>query len=152
VTKGRRKLSFANLSEVPLDIDRLAPAHRMLGRWSLAQVCRHIRSAMDSTMDGFPGPSSPMPIQTLIRFAMKTFVFPAGRLVEGVRAPAGFVPKPDLDLSEELSRLRATVNRFNACSGPFASHPRFGRLDRKGWERFHCIHCAHHLSFAVPTA
>jgi hypothetical protein len=35
-------------------------------------------------------------------------------------------------------------------SGRFDEHPLLGRLSPSQWERFHCLHCAHHLSFAVP--
>ena len=33
---------------------------------------------------------------------------------------------------------------------PPAPHPFFGPLTRAEWTRLHCIHCAHHLSFALP--
>lgn len=34
--------------------------------------------------------------------------------------------------------------------GPFVNHPVLGALTKDEWTQFHCMHCAHHLSFAVP--
>ena len=31
-----------------------------------------------------------------------------------------------------------------------AMHPFFGAMTRPQWDHLHRIHCAHHLSFAVP--
>jgi hypothetical protein len=43
------------------------------------------------------------------------------------------------------------VQRFAAHAGPVADHPLAGKVSKEVWERFHRIHCAHHLSFTVPT-
>src|SRR5439155_23901382 len=69
---------------------------------------------------------------------------------EGVKLPAGFLPPRGLDAHHEAEALRVAIERFATAAAPFTSHPLVGKLDRARWERYHCIHCAHHLSFVVP--
>ena len=44
------------------------------------------------------------------------------------------------------------IERFRSSPGPFDAHPLVGRMTPRQWEQFHCVHCAHHLSFALPLA
>ena len=72
---------------------------------------------------------------------------------DGVAAPlAVLVPPSGLDDREQAELLRAALARFAWHADPFPDHPYLGRLTREEWIRFHCLHAAHHLSFAVPTA
>jgi len=43
------------------------------------------------------------------------------------------------------------IGRFGASAAPLDEHPLLGRMTLVEWERFHCLHCAHHLSFVVPA-
>ena len=69
-----------------------------------------------------------------------------------MRLPKRFEPKPGGDARAEAEALRAAVRRFDTHAGPVADHPLAGKMTKEGWERFHRIHCAHHLSFALLTA
>jgi hypothetical protein len=82
---------------------------------------------------------------------VKRQLFKTGRMRTGVKLPERFLPKPGLDARAEAEALRAALRLFAAHSGPLATHPFFGTLSRAEWDRLHCIHCAHHLSFAVPN-
>lgn len=42
------------------------------------------------------------------------------------------------------------IARFAAFAEPLPAHPHLGPMTRDEWGRFHCLHCAHHLSFVVP--
>jgi hypothetical protein len=70
---------------------------------------------------------------------------------DGLEAPIpALVPPPDRDARTEADALRAEIHRFLEADGPLPAHPRLGPMTREEWTRFHCMHCAHHLGFAVP--
>jgi hypothetical protein len=73
-----------------------------------------------------------------------------GRIAAGVRIPEKYLPMSAGNALPEVQALHASIQHFTATTDPFASHPIVGRLNSEQWQRFHCIHCAHHLSFAVP--
>ena len=49
----RRMLHFSDLPEVLAEANRLALNHRTLGRWTLAQICRHLADTIHGSIDGF---------------------------------------------------------------------------------------------------
>lgn len=65
--------------------------------------------------------------------------------------PKKYAPKPGTDARAEAESLCTALRRFAAHDGPLAEHPIRGFVSRAVWEQFHCIHCAHHLSFALPA-
>jgi hypothetical protein len=66
--------------------------------------------------------------------------------------PQPYLPKSDLDDRAEAEALRAALWHFAAYTNQLSDHPLAGQIPRADWERFHCIHCAHHLSFAMPAS
>ena len=48
--------------------------------------------------------------------------------------------------------MRRAIAHYEASPGPVVPHRLFGFMTRQEWDRFHCIHAAHHLSFAIPDA
>ena len=62
------------------------------------------------------------------------------------------LPGEALDEREEAEGLRQAIAHYKASPGPVVPHVLLGPLIRSEWDRFHCIHAAHHLSFAVPKA
>jgi hypothetical protein len=147
---SRRKLRFASLGEVMPDVEQLLAKHVTVGRWSLGQILHHLVLAIRLPMDGVPVKFS-WPVRRLFGPVARTVSFSFGWIPEGVRAPDVYVPPTGLDAIQETQNLRAVVERFAAHTGRLDEHPLMGRLSRAGWERFHCLHCAHHLSFAVPV-
>jgi hypothetical protein len=59
-------------------------------------------------------------------------------------------PQPGLDPHTEAEALRGAIADYRSRIAPFPAHPRLGPLTGDEWTRFHCMHCAHHLGFAVP--
>ncbi len=59
-------------------------------------------------------------------------------------------PPPGVELAPAVQALEAAIDRYRSHTGRLHPHPLFGRLSRKGWDRLHCFHCAHHLSFVQP--
>ena len=78
--------------------------------------------------------------------------FESGLVPEGIPTSPPLLPVEGLDEREEAEGLRQAIAHYEAPPGPVAPHRLFGFLTREEWDRFHCIHCAHHLSFAVPAA
>jgi hypothetical protein len=103
------------------------------------------------SLDGFPD-QAPRLIRRTVGAVLHRLLFGRGRIPEGVRAPPTYVPRAGLDAAREGDALRAALVRFQASAGPFAEHPLLGRLSPAQWEQFHRLHCAHHLSFALPRA
>jgi hypothetical protein len=147
--EGRRKLSFATLDEVIPEVDRLLQGHRTLGKWSLGQICNHLAASMVMAVEGPPA-RAPWVIRKTVGPFLVTRVLKTGRFPDGIKLPRKFDPKPGVDARAEAEALRAATRLFAMHTGPLADHPLAGSLPRASWERFLCIHCAHHLGFVVP--
>lgn len=141
---------FQGLNDVMPDVDRLLEGHETVGNWTLAQICNHLTNAIQLSVDGMPF-KFPWMMRVAVAPLVKGPLFRTGKMREGVKLPAAALPKPGLDARAEAEALRAALNYYAGVTEPLASHPLFGKLSRGEWDRFHCIHCAHHLSFARPT-
>jgi hypothetical protein len=134
------------------DVDRLLRGHTTVGSWSLGQICSHLAQGIHRTMDGFPATTRmPWIIRKTIGRFLLWRILRTGRFVEGMRAPAECQPGSGVDIRVEVEALREAFHRFAAHTGPLVEHPLSGAVSRAVWERFHCIHCAHHLGFAIPV-
>lgn len=91
-----------------------------------------------------PDPSLRLPEPDVAR------VFKDERLPEGLDLPAGATVPTGLSEAEAADRLRAAIAYYAASPGPQAVHRYLGPLSRAQWDHLQRIHCAHHLSFAVP--
>jgi len=147
---GRRPLRFARLDQVMPDVDRLLHGHSTVGEWSLGQICNHLEMAIRGSVEGY-AVSLPWPVRKLIGSTLLRRLFKEGRMPEGIKLPERIRPKPGLDARDEAGKLRSALALFASNTGPMAVHPIFGRIAPEDWERLHLIHCAHHLSFALPT-
>lgn len=147
----RRRLNFSSLDQVIPEVERLLRGHTTIGNWSLGQICNHLAQGIDNSIDGFPAAARPPWIlqKTLGRFVLRR-TLRTGVFMEGMRAPVECQPRAGVDATAELEALRKAVQRFLEYSGPLAEHPLSGPVKREVWERFHCIHCSHHLGFVVP--
>jgi hypothetical protein len=145
---ARRPLNFARLDEVMADVDRLLEGHETVGKWSLGQVCHHLAETIRCSVEGFPT-HMPWPIRRAIGPWIYRKIDRDGRMPAGIKAPAYLQPSPGLDARDGAESLREAIRLYQA-NGPIAEHPIFGPFTPSQWERIHCIHCAHHLSFARP--
>jgi len=132
------------------DVDRLARGHRMVGNWSLGQMCYHLAGSFRCSLDGFDMSRHRIK-RTLFRKLLLAYTFrygiPTDYLVDRT-----LTPPPDADLPNAIEALRAAIQRYQDHTGPLRPHPLFGPMDRPTWDRIHLIHAAHHLSFAIPSA
>jgi Protein of unknown function (DUF1569) len=146
---SRRPLAFASLDRVMPDVDRLLEGHTTLGHWSLSQICNHLTQSLTWTVDGFPK-LAPWFVRKTIGPLVLRRILRTGRFPDGIKLPAPYLPKPGLDDRAEAEALRAALRHFASHTGPLSNHPMAGQIARADWERFHGIHCAHHLAFVVP--
>jgi hypothetical protein len=142
-------VTFSSLEEVMPDVGRLLHGYRTVGKWSLGQICNHLSHAIAGSVDGFQVKAPWLLRMTIGPFILRK-ILKEGTMREGVQVPEEILPKPGLDDRAEAEALRAAVRLFGAHTGPLVPHPLGATLSRADWERLHCIHCAHHLSFAIP--
>jgi hypothetical protein len=149
MTQGRRTLRFVSLEEVMPDVERLLEGHSTVGNWSLAQICRHVSTVMRRVVD-LPA-STPVDPSLWVPEERKREVLESGMIPEGLPTLPEVLPAEALDEREEAERLRAAIAHYREATGPVIPHRIFGPLTKAEWDRIQCIHCAHHLSFAVPV-
>jgi hypothetical protein len=153
---SRRTLRFDDLDDVVREAESLrASGYHRAGAWDLAQVCTHLAEWMRFPLDGFPRP--PAPIRAMLWVMKNTFGRRQLRKVLATSSmPAGGPTMPETvaaaggDETAAVERLRQTVARFKAHTGPLHPSPLFGPLDKEAATRLQLVHCAHHLSFLVP--
>jgi hypothetical protein len=145
--QARRMLDFASLDQVLPEVDRLLAGHLTLGSWTLGQILYHLATAIRITSRARPDPEArPVSDEFRERF------FHLRRFPEGLDAPhPRLVPPLEADARAEAEELRRAIARWAAAPGPFSAHPLLGPLSKAEWTQFHCIHCAHHLGFAIPA-
>jgi hypothetical protein len=147
----RRTLRFNDLSEVMPEVERLRRSHRTTGRWTLAQVCRHLADSFNGSIDGF-GVRNHRVMRWLFGRRALQQVFAGETLGRGFTVTKNLDPPETCDENDCVEALAQAIQRFTDTSGPLHFHPFFGDLTRPEWDRLHRIHCAHHLSFVVPCA
>lgn len=148
MTTGRRELQFGSIDEIMPEVERLLRGYTTVGNWSLAQSCNHLATSMRRSVD-LPATAN----QDASLWApeeRKREILAAGKLPEGIQTLEILTPPPGLDDREEAERLREAIAYFRASGGPVAPHRVLGPLTKEEWDRAQCIHCAHHLSFAIP--
>jgi len=144
----RRTLDFRSLEEVLPDVECLLAGHTTIGRWTLGQILQHLATALRLTLESAPKESMDRGSDALRKRFFKQRRFPGGVEVPHPR----LLPRPDADAEREAVVLREAIVRWASATGPFPEHPLLGAISGEEWHQFHCIHCAHHLSFAIPSA
>ncbi len=146
---GRRRLVFQNLGEILPEVDRLRAGCRTVGRWSLGQICWHLSESFVGSIEGF-GVRRHLFMRTFLgRIALRR-VFQTQSIDAGFTVTDRLDPPEDAGVATSVASLEAAMDRYRSYSGAMGVHPFFGRLTRSEWDRLHCIHSAHHLSFATP--
>ena len=150
MTPGRRDLRYGSFDEIMPDVERLLAGHETVGRWSLAQICRHLATVLRRVVD-LPA-ATPADPSRWVPEEQKRQVLDSGILPEGIAGPPDTMPVEALDERDEVEGLRAALAYYQASPGPAIPHRLFGPLTKAEWDRLQLVHCAHHLSFAVPAA
>ena len=98
-----------------------------------------------------PGPFPPDTPEQVARKSKLREILASGKLPSGIEAPAPAIPPSDADESA-IDMLTATLKRFDNYTEPMAPHRLFGHLSDADLRKLNLIHCAHHLSYLVPTS
>lgn len=143
-----RDLKFATLEEAVVDARQLlASGYVQHGNWNLGQICWHLRTVQDPSIDGYPWYFSLFAfLRPIVRRTLMPRVL-SGDSPKGIRTAPVFVPASELNDDEEVAAFEESVERFLGHQGTFYPHPGFGRLDRETLHRIHAAHAAHHLRF-----
>ncbi len=148
----RRKLTFSSLNEVMQEVDRLMSGpYVTVGTWSFDQILKHLTEAITYSVGGYPELAPWLIRKTIGKFIARS-ILKKGVFPNGIKLPKKFEPKASSDPRAEAEALRAAINYFSGYTGELSLHPLAEKISRDEWTRFHCIHCAHHLGFVVPTA
>lgn len=150
---NRRELRYASYDELLDDLDALTAGEtEVLGNWSLAQICRHLASAFNSSIDGVSFRAS-----WHVRVLAKTFLkkrFLHQKLSPGFKIPGSakkqFEPEESLDLNEQAEALREAIGRVKSDKSR-AQHPFFDQLSTQQWDQFNLRHAELHMSFVKPS-
>lgn len=145
----RRTLSFADVSDVMPDVRKLVPAQRTVGNWTLGQICRHLADSFIGSMEGLDLRNHRIK-RFFLRRRMLSYTLKYG-IPRGWTVDGSLTPAPQVDLNEAVEALASAIQRYQHYEGRLHAHPLFGNPPREVWSRIHCIHCAHHLSFAIET-
>jgi hypothetical protein len=157
VALQRRQIQFATLDEAVRDAENLlARGYDKTGNWDLGQICNHLAEWLKYPMDGYP--RVPLLLRPVFWLMKATVGKRMGRqMVEGGTMKTGMQTAPQSVFppggdAAAVANYRATVERWKAYAGPYHPSPLFGGLGRADWDRGHCVHAAHHLSFLVPRS
>lgn len=146
-------MNFDRLQDVSADVQTLLTlGHRTVGQWTLAQICNHLAAGIGYSIDGFPGRSAPWLFRQTLGRLIRRRLLATARIPRRLPISERFQPPDTSDPRQAAANLSATIDRFLASTTPPKPHPFLGHLRQDQWEQFHCIHCAHHLSFAVIDA
>lgn len=147
-----RTLVFKDLNEAVKEARSLHRCgYTRRGKWSLGQICQHLRLVQDPSIEGYPRWMSLFAfLRPFMRWAFMGRIL-RGDSPTGVPTSSIFVPPSDLDDEKELELFAESVSRLIQHSGKFHPHPGFGRLDRDQLLAVHAAHAAHHLRFLVAS-
>jgi hypothetical protein len=144
----REGLKYASGDDVIADVQRLRKGYAKTGNWSLLAICWHLETATRFRM--VPGPFPPNTPEQDARKERLREILTTATIPSGIEAPTQALPPSNVDDSA-IDALIATLKKFDSFPGPIAPHRRFGNLSDSDARQLNLIHCAHHLSYLVPT-
>jgi hypothetical protein len=145
----RAVVRFKDEDEVIADVQRLRNGYAQAGSWSLPRMAWHLNQATQARMK--PGPHAPdTPEQTARKPLMQQVLAMNGYLPNGIMAPDPMQPPANVPEST-IDDLIASLKQLKAYKGEIAPHRLFGHIPDAEARKLNLIHCAHHLSYLVPT-
>lgn len=156
MTLHRRDIDFPDLDAVVADAQSLhEKGYHPTGQWDLTQVCLHLATSLNSTIDGFAFRLSPVTRLFIRVMGMKKGMFRTRKIRAGLAAPQAMIFEPAGDDRQKEAQaaeaLAKAVARFQEGRGRYVSHPVFGAMSDQEWNQFHTIHATHHLSLLVSA-
>jgi hypothetical protein len=144
----RAGLRYADEAAVMQDVRRLQNGYAQSGNWTLPQACWHL--ATTTLWSIRPGPFPPPTPQQLAARPKLDAVLAGADLPTGLITTEQFLPPVDCT-DAEIDRLARALEAARVHAGPFAPHRIFGAMNPDEARHLRLRHCAHHLSYLVPT-
>jgi hypothetical protein len=129
---------------------------RVPGKWSLAQIIRHVAIGVDYSATMFEARAAKTDMRrrsTPGQAIMRHLILGLGKFPKGREAPAGSVPEDRPDAEAAAAQIRMGIARLEGLvetwprerwTRIFVKHPVLGDLTLPEWIRFHYVHCRHH--------
>lgn len=124
------------------------------GRWSFAQICRHLSLAIEATLVNSSvtiGGERAAGSGFVRCWLFRRITLTAGYIPAGIPVPDGVYPAESASEEEELAHLESAALDFEAAaldrSRTWPGQRYMGRLSAAQWRRFHHVHAAHHFAY-----
>jgi Protein of unknown function (DUF1569) len=148
-----RSLSFASLDDALAEVESLASGEaRTTGRFSFAQILRHLALTLDMVSGHIAGPKLPWFIRFVGPLIKKSVL--SKPIKPGFKLPktaqSFFWPAGDIDLPTALNHFRESLARYRSKS-ELPRHPIFGSMTREEHDLLQRGHMALHLGFVHPV-
>ena len=141
-------IRYESFNEIMPDVECLLEGHSTVGSWTLGQICDHLATVLKAAVRA---PASTRTArEPRFNEAQKREIFASGQAPEGMPMPARLKSPDTIDAAEGVHRLREALAYYQSSPGPAVHHPLFGPLSKDEWDQNMRLHCAHHLSFAIP--
>lgn len=115
-------------------------------------MCHHLQGLMiASVKGGFPVKAPWIFRKTVGRYWIGK-ILKAERMKSGFKLPKKLLPPEHVDETAAVADFHRAVQLFADHKGEYVEHPLFGHLTREEATKLQLIHCAHHLSFLIPSA
>jgi hypothetical protein len=148
-TPGRRTVRYSAPADVLADVDRLRRGgYRKVGQWTLPQACHHLATVISGNLTPPPNDDPPTPEQLAMK--AKFFGMVQGGMPEGI--PSGATTPPQACDDTSIDALAAAFAALDAYPHARLMVGRCGPVPTDEVRQLHLLHCAHHLSFLVPTS
>ena len=148
ISTRRNNLAFTSEHQIIDELRRLRAGCAKAGNWSLEQASWHLNVTTRARMNpGDPVPDSPEQIAMKPQLGQ---ILSSGKMPDGLTTPPHFTPPANVD-GDPIDHLIQALEEFSRYNGRIASHRFFGTLTLDEGKRLNRIHCAHHLSYFVPT-
>ena len=150
---GRRKLHFADFSQLLADADYIATHPcQTLGNWSVGQIFEHLAVAANAPFDGIEGfKASWFTRHLIVPFIKNNLITkPMSAGFQIPKEATSMFPPANANVQASVEKLRQALARFSN-ELPRYPHPIMGELAFQEWVALTLRHAELHLSFIVPS-
>ena len=148
--QAQRRLRFDTFEDVIADVISLrAGGYQRLGKWSLEQMCFHLGRPIPQPLKSVP--STPTPVMQPAVLDRFQYYVDHGHPAPGFTAPPGSEP-PEIVEPGTIDDLFIRLRSAQVFTGDYVDLGTRGAIPIELYRPFILAHCAHHLSFLIPTA
>ncbi|MGN6505496.1 MAG: DUF1569 domain-containing protein [Tepidisphaeraceae bacterium] len=149
MTSAKRTLHFDDFDAIIAELTRLRNGkYTKLGNWSLEQMCFHLASPIPQPLRAVPAdPKPPVNAELITRFQHYA---DHDAPLPGITAPPGTLPGESIPTGI-VDDLMARLKAVDAFAGAYVDLGPRGPVPTDVYKPFIRGHCAHHLSYLIPS-